>query len=819
MKRLLNTAFPPLIPVILSLITGIITGNFFPDLPIGIFVLFSLVLLIAASIFFLKLKPFVMGISLIAMVWGFYSIAGILSPNYSLNSISQFADSSKYIITGEINSFSKDYSRKKRVLLFCRFLEKKGMKPVNVNGKIILNIYGKKLLQYGDHIQFTSPLKPIRNFSNPQGFDYQKQMKFQKVFGSAYVSADNILVLDNPITFPIKIIRTLEEVRNRFFYFAMDRMENKNAAAILVALITGKKEAIPLKIKDLFSKAGASHILAISGFHLSIVALGFFSFFYSLLAQFPLLLMKGSAKKIAGIMTLIPLLFYGIFSGFSPSTQRAFIMSGIFMISFLGEKEKNPLNTLALAGIVILIIDSAALFSISFQLSFVALLFIIIGFSMVRLPSIKYSITGAKGWISRKNLITIVLGAALVTFFAGLGTFPLIAHYFNLISYVQILSNLILVPLMGFVCLPLGFIALLSLPLFPGLAEIIVSLCQSILAFCLVYIQFLTGFKLSWSRIIGFDSLTVIWVYLFLVAVGLFISRQKKTGLVLMVITVLAGSVHFGIGLKTTLLSKKMTVTILDVGQGNAALIQTIEGKNILVDGGGFSDYSSFDIGRYVVGPFLWDQRIFSLDAVILTHPESDHMNGLLYILENFKVNLLVKNRDTRSSRPYMDLMDLCNKKKIKVWHPSHTDSTLNFDQTSLIFFQDAIGPVNQNLNNNSLVFKLWFDEFTLLFPGDILNEREMTLAGMQACNLESSILISPHHGSLTSSSKIFLDKVNPESVVISCGYNNQYGFPHPDVLKRYRKRGYKVFRTDINGAVTISSDGIVYNILTRKGG
>lgn len=807
--------------MILSLITGILTGNGFPDLPFGIFVIVSLVLLIAVSFFFLKLKPFVMGVSFITMAWGFYSIAGVLNPNISLDSISQFTDSSKYTITGEIISFSKDYSRKKRVLLFCRLLEKKGMEPVNVHGRIILNIYGKngKTLQYGDLIQFTSPLKPIRNFSNPHGFDYQKHMKFQKVFGSAYTSAPGVQVLPHPITFPIKIIRTLEEVRNRFFYFAMDRMENKNASAILAALITGKKEAIPLTIKDVFSKAGASHILAISGLHLSIVALGFFFISYSLLALFPLLLIKGSAKKIAGIITLIPLLFYGIFSGFSPSTQRAFIMAGIFMISFSGEKENNPLNTLALAGIVILIIDSTALFSISFQLSFLALLFIIIGFSLVRLPSTKPSIIGAQVEIYRKNFIKIVLGAALVTFFAGLGTFPLIAHYFNLISYVQIFSNLVLIPLMGFVCLPLGFFALLFFPVLPGLAEILVSLCQSILSFCIGYIQFLTGFKLSWSRIIGFDSLTVLGVYLFLGGLGLTISRQKKTGLVLMAIAVLAGSVHFGIMLKTKLLPKKMTITILDVGQGNAALIQTIEGKNILVDGGGFSDYSSFDIGRYVVGPFLWSQKILCLDAVILTHPESDHMNGLLYILENFRVNLLVKNKDTRSSKTYENLMAVCNEKKIKLWQPSNSDSTLDFDQTGLTFFQNAIGPVSQTLNNNSLVFKLRFNEFTLLFPGDILNEREMALAGVQDCNLKSNILISPHHGSLSSSSEIFLDKVNPESVIISCGFGNQYGFPHPDVLKRYRRRGYKAFRTDINGAVTISSDGIVYNILTRKGG
>ena len=749
-----------------------------------------------------------MGIGFICLGWGFFSTSWVLNPDTPLEHISRFTDSSRYTITGEIISFSKNYPRKNRVVLSCQFVEKNGMKPARVKGRILLNIYDKKEgnFQYGDLVQFTSSLKPIRNFSNPNGFDYEQQMKFAGVFGSAYANAGKIRVIPQPISFYSKTIRVLEQLRNRFFDFTMDRLDNKNAAAIIVALVTGKKEAIPLTLRDAFSRAGGSHILAISGLHLSIVALGFVSFFYFLLALFPMFLIGGIAKKAAGILTLVPLLFYGVFSGFSPSTQRAFVMTAIFMFSFLGERENNPLNSLALAAILILIIDSTALFSISFQLSFGALSFIILGFSLMRV----------QGYKSKKNFLTIFITPALVTIFAGLGTFPLIAHYFNIVSYVQIFANFILVPLMGFVCLPLGLGAFLLFVVCPGLSEILLILCQHILSFCIGYIQFLIGFKLSWSRIIGFDIQAVIMVYLFLGAIGLILMRQKKTGLVLMFMVVLAGSISFGMALKTKLFPKSMTITILDVGQGSAALIQTIEGKTILVDGGGFSDWSSFDIGRYVVGPFLWSQNILCLDAVILTHPESDHMNGLLYIFENFKVNLLIKNKDTRSNRSYDYLIALCRERQIKIWHPSDGDPALGLNQTHLTFFKVDPGLSGPNLNNNSLVFQARFNQFSMMFPGDILGEREGSLA--RENDLESRVLLSPHHGSLTSSSKIFLDKVNPESVIVSCGFGNQYGFPHPDVVKRYQDRGYKVFRTDNNGAVTISSDGIVYNILTHKG-
>ena len=811
MKKRIFLSLPPLIPVCLSLITGILVGNFFPDLFWGIFASGSLGFLILFSFFSPKLTSFVKGLSFIALVWGFFSITRVLNPGVSSDAISQFADSSKYIITGEIVSFSKDYFLKQRVILFCHLVEREGMIPVRVQGLILLNIYDKKKgnFQYGDVVQFTSAIKPIRNFANPNGFDYERQMKFVGVSGSAYANAGKIRVIPHPMDVRIKIMRGLEQLRNRFFYFTMDKMEDKRAGAILVALVTGKKEAISLELKDLFSKAGTSHLLAISGLHLSIVAMGFYLIFYTLLAWFPLLLMTGVAKKTAGILTLIPLFLYGVFSGFSPSTQRAFIMTSIFMLSFLSERENNPLNTLALAAVVILLIDYFALFSISFQLSFGALLSIIIGFSLMKI----------RGWTPRAGIMSLIIMPVLVTFFAGLGTFPLIAHYFNLVSFVQIVSNFLLVPLMGFVCLPLGLLAFLFLPIFPGLAEALVIVCQSILFFCITYIEFLTHFKFSWSRIVGIDGVEVVILYLFLVAICLIISRQRKIGFVFMSIAVLAGSFCFGTGLKTRIFPQKMTITILDVGQGNSALIQTIEGKKILVDGGGFSSRSSFDIGRYVVGPFLWSQKILCLDAVILTHPESDHMNGLLYILENFKVNLLIKNQDTRSIRTYGELMALCHDKKIRIWHPAQGDAMLDFDRTLFVFFTDLAEPSHQNLNNNSLVFQVRFNRVTLLFPGDIQRERELILARKKGMTLKSSLLLSPHHGSLTSSSKIFLDKVKPESVIISCGAGNPYGFPHPDVLERYQKRGYTVFRTDINGALTISSDGIDTHILTFKGG
>ncbi len=812
MKRVFQSIYPPLFPVILSLITGILLGNGWPDFPLGLFALGAFVALFVFSFFFLKLKPLFFSVGVVAMAWGFFAMAHKVTPEFLPGHISSFADGSPYTITGKTISFSQDYARKKRVVLECLVLKKKGHEPSKVHGRVMVNIYESHGISfaYGDILEFQSPLNPIRNFSNPRGFDYERQMKFQGIFGSAYARGDRIRVIHpDPLSFSMNFIRTLEQLRNNFWGFTRDSLDNPDAAAILVALVTGKKEGIPPKLRELFSRAGASHILAISGLHLSIVALAFFSLFYTLLAWFPLALITGTARKTAGMITLIPLVIYAGFSGFSPSTQRAFIMTAIFMVSFMMERETHPLNTLAIAGTVILIIDPTALFAISFQLSFFALLFILVGFSLVGRPV----------WMPKNRLAATIITASLVTFFAGLGTFPLIAHYFNLISYVQILANLVLVPLMGFVCLPLGFFALLALPVVPSLAALLVNLAQGILGVCLGYIEVLTRLPFSWSRIITLTLLEVTLIYLFLGGSFLWFSGRKKRGLGLMALILSAGLVCAALGGHARFFPGKLAITLLDVGQGNAALIQTPQGKNILVDGGGFSDNSQFDVGRLVVAPFVWSKRILDLDAVILTHPESDHMNGLVYIFENFTVKLLVKNEDTHSTQAYDDLMALCEQKKIEVWHPGQAESLLEFDGIKLRFYGPGPDPANYNLNNNSLVFQVRFKDFSMLFPGDILKQRELALVRQQGSGLTSMILLSPHHGSISSSHKLFLDIIAPESVVVSCGYGNRYGFPHPEVLKRYQERGSRIFRTDLDGAITLFSDGIGYEILTHKGG
>jgi competence protein ComEC len=588
----------------------------------------------------------------------------------------------------------------------------------------------------------------------------------------------------------------------------MTRLDHRDGAHVLAALVTGIKHNMPPVLRDQFARAGTAHLLAISGLHMGILSLIFFFFFYQVLSLFPGLLVSAQARKIAGVLTLIPLCLYLVFSGFSPSTQRAFIMIAIFMISFLMEKQTHPFNTLAVAGIIILFADPAALFSISFQLSFTAVFFIIAGMKVME----KYP------KINPPKPLKFLISISSVTLLAGLGTFPLIAGYFNLVSLVQIPANLVLVPVIGFVCLPAGLMSLMVWPLAPGLSAWLLAGAAWLVEWCSLYAAWLTDLPFAWSYLPAWSMFDITAAYVVLGAVFCTLSVKRSKPVMVGIMVVLISI--YGIRMMTQSGSPDhMTVTVLDVGQGNAALIQTIENKTILVDGGGFSGATQFDVGRYVVAPFLWQQGITALDVVILTHPDSDHMNGLVFILENFQVGTLVKNRDTIPHSAFERIMAACRKKKIPVFIPDCEKNQMNWENTGLSFFQCRSVNTEWDVNDNSLVFKLTWDQFSMLFPGDIQAGRESLLAGDKNNRLSAGILLSPHHGSNSSSTRVFLDQVAPETVVISCGFNNPYRFPHPDVIHRYEKNNIRIFRTDKHGAVTITSRGRDYAVIPYRSG
>jgi competence protein ComEC len=259
-----------------------------------------------------------------------------------------------------------------------------------------------------------------------------------------------------------------------------------------------------------------------------------------------------------------------------------------------------------------------------------------------------------------------------------------------------------------------------------------------------------------------------------------------------------------------------LRVTIIDVGQGSAALLELPGGYCVLADGGGFSNNEIFDIGARVVAPLLWHKKIRTVETLILSHPNSDHLNGLLYIAEHFHVKNLWTNGQARETIGYQHLMKVVQRKNIS--KPDFVDLERRIEINGVgftIIHPDAdfldkakLDPRYRKVNNNSIVFKATLGQTSFLFTGDITANAEKEITTATGDRIGSTVLLIPHHGSRSSSSSMFINRVHPDIGVISVGWKNRFQHPHPQILERYRQSGVKLYRTDRQGAVQFVTDG-----------
>ena len=289
----------------------------------------------------------------------------------------------------------------------------------------------------------------------------------------------------------------------------------------------------------------------------------------------------------------------------------------------------------------------------------------------------------------------------------------------------------------------------------------------------------------------------------------------RKGAIIAAIIAILACGADACYWLNKRFWHDDLRVTIIDVGQANAALIELPHGYCLLIDGGGFSDNSIFDVGERMLAPLLWRNKIKTVNTLILTHPNSDHLNGLLYIAEHFNVGDVWMNDDVADTLGYKKFMEIIAEKKIR--RPAFKEMSrlrkINGVEFKILYPLAGEGRKGRkkkwrNFNNNSLVVRVAFGSKSFLFPGDIMSGAERELVSIQGDALKSTVLLAPHHGSITSSTGPFLEKTEPKYVIISSGWNNRFGFPNPVIIKRYKEQGCRIYRTAVNGAISIITDG-----------
>jgi len=705
-----------------------------------------------------------------------------------------------------------------------------------VKGKIRLTVSGDAPhLSTGDRIVFLGKIRSIRNFSNPGGFDYQRYMAFKKVWGSAYVSGYKLTLIEKNVEKGMGAV--ISGARHRISNL-IDQIGDKEQQGVLKALIIGDRNTISPELRKAFNRVGAGHLLAISGLHIGIIATASFLFFKWILSHIRFFLLNAWTKKGAVILSMVPVLVYGLLSGMSPSTQRAVIMVIVFLTAFLFEREHDLINTLAIAAMIILIVHPPSVFSISFQLSFAAVLAIIYGFS--RLPPL-WS-TGQNSTRKQKwSKAAIKLYCFVMTsFFAIVGTLPLVMRYFNQVSLVGLPANIIFIPLIGFVVVPLGIMAVFLYPLTVTGALVCLKAASAVLEYVIKIINLISGWAFAAIKTVTPNYLEIFCFYvLFWVLLNLKRVKNKnpvdlsndrrgqskksiqKSVVTVALLTVLVFSADLGYGLYQRYWRDDVRVTMIDVGHGNASLLELPYGYTMLIDGGGFSDNRMFDVGASIVAPLLWRKKIRTVDTVVLSHANSDHLNGLIYIVENFHVKQVWLNHESADTFGYRLFMDTIKKNHIQM--PAYRKITgvhnINGVQVDVLyppkdFIEKKDTETWRNLDNNSMVLKASFGKVSLLFPGDIKIPAEYELVSTVGDKLRSTVLLAPHHGSKTSSSERFLEKVKPEVVVISSRWKSRFGFPHPSVLKRYQDMGCRVLETARNGAVSMRTDGRILTIM-----
>ncbi len=804
----------PLIPPVLAFAAGIVCGDAFPGFrAAGWGIALSAVLGLFAgwrSGRFVRVAPILLFAAL-----GYLSIQPWAAPRFPQDHIVHAADGEYHRISGRLAGAPEDRFRSFRFVLTQVRVDGR---PFSGRVRIGADAESPRP-RAGDRVVLAGRLKRIRSFRNPGGFDYERFMAFRGLYAKAWARDGTLRV--RPEDAEVSPADRIDRIRSRISA-AIARTVPGESGAVLRALVVGDKGGITLDLRDRFARAGVAHLLAISGLHIAIVGGLAYGFFRWTLVWVPALVRRGWVSRSALFLALGPVLGYGLLSGGSPSTLRAVGTAVLVLVALFAGRPPDPANLLALIAFLLLALHPPALFSIGFQLSFAAVGSILLGMWAVerkKPPDRSRREQGLWPWLRRW-----LMGAALVSVFAILGTLPLTMRHFNQLVLSGLIANFIFIPLVGVGAVSAGLLGAGLFFVSPAAAEFFFHVGGLLISFGLPIISIFADFRLGSFRTFTPTGLEIGLYYLVGVAFLLFFTTnpdarpelRKRAGRValagiLLLTADAAWWFHHRLG------RSELRVTALDVGQGSATLLEFPGGATALVDGGGFYDNRVFDLGRYVVAPLLYRKRILTLDLVVLSHADTDHLNGLLYVLEHFKIrefwtpDLGAEGWSMDRLREFLDgrgisappFRALPRRREmgtatLEILHPPP-------DWPEAPAFAAGWGASD---NNRSLVLRVALGEVSFLLPGDIEAEAETALVARAGDRLRSTVLLAPHHGSDTSSDPAFIQRVAPRFVAASAGYRNRFGFPAPAVVERYRSRGRRFFRTDRHGAVEWATDG-----------
>jgi len=807
----------PLIPLTGAMICGIAIGYELPGQ--GAWALWGIAgCFLVVSVSFCRRRSCLLSPLFLFVALGYLLIQPWVAPRFGPDHVTHLAGKGAYTFVGRVDCSPRINSRGQHFNLRTEYYLQ-GEKQIQVSGKLRVTVPGDApLLSDGDRIRFNGAVGALKNFKNPGGFDYKRYMAAQQVWASTYARGNGLSILAKATDEGFRGI--FDQKRHQIAGF-LETFAGKKTVGVFETLLIGDRRNLEESTRLVFQRTGIGHLLAISGLHIGIVGSVVFFISTRILSFFPWLLWRGWIRQGGVVATVFAVMSYGLLAGMSPSTQRAVCMILVFFLSFLFGRAHAIFNAVAIAAIGVLVFLPPSLFSISFQLSFSAVMAIIAGL---------HTFKGAKAGQDVSpgdDLWGKLVSFCLVSLYAFIGTLPLIMFYFQQVSFIGLIANLLFVPLIGYGVLPLGLLSICLYFVDPVLAATVLFPADRLLSGALVLAEKMADWPLAGVMTVLPSFLEIAIYYMALLLLIMYwtvktragnpgMSKRQGTGFLIMgaVVFVIA-IVDIGFWCHQRYWRRDLRVTILDVGDGTASLLELPRGKIMLIDGGGFSDNSVFDVGKSIVSPFLLRKKILTVDEIILSHPDSDHINGLIFIAEHFHVRRLKCNNETADTENYRRLNEIVQIRKI---HVPEFSTAPRIEEISGVTFKFLYPPADyccrrkkeswRTVNNNSLVVQASFGDYSFLFPGDIETEAEAELAEIAGDALKSDVLIAPHHGSRTSGSIGFLKKVQPQRVVISTGIRSRQIRPHPEALARYRQVCSIIYCTANQGAIHFITDG-----------
>lgn len=699
-----------------------------------------------------------------------------------------------YISLENVNIVGTIVSSKKEKQYINEYkIETEKINNIKLKKKFILLTKNKEI-EYGNKIKLEGTyIKPSKS-RNYRGFDYSNYLKTENIYGTIEQNGKIELIKEKNINYFFII---LYKVKNKIIKNINNKFPEETRGVFL-GILLGDKSSIEEDVRQNFADSSLSHILAVSGTHISYVVICISVLFKKLKLN----------KNIRKVLTSLVLFMYLYLVDFSASATRAVIMSNIVILQMLFYRKQDTITTITFSSIIILINNPYAILNIGFLLSYGGTIGIILFVNKISIESKEDFFQRFKSYL--KDICIVTISAQTIIM-------PIIIYYFNTISFTFIISNIIASLIIGpiiMIGLVIIAISFFKIPII----SLIIRFYNILIVILVKTADIISKIPISKIYLKTPTTLEIIFYYsvVFLIALLIYIKKSnrkfiKKTiqidiynlknffinnrNKVLIFISIVSL-----ISITSIKIPKELKINFIDVGQGDSCLITTPQNKKVIVDSGGSESY---DVGKNVLLPYLLDKRITKIDYIMISHFDTDHCKGFEYVLENIKVKNVIISKQSETSESFKQIMKIIRKKRINLIIVQKGTKIKIDNFTTVDILSPQSENIADNMNDNSIVAKFEAYNFSILFTGDASEKIEKELI-KEKINLKSDILKVSHHGSKTGTSEEFLKSVKPKIALIGVGENNKFGHPTKDVIKRLTENKIKIYRTDTDGEIRI---------------